>query len=113
MVSSGSLLVVTVGRGAGLLLFGAGGAHIVSAFPPPMLDVMYALFFFLAAFVPLTIAEFIAFDLAVLRNLPKDSSGLVEAKKVRLETFAGIRDAATSLKNMYQTVVRPVSKPPR
>jgi hypothetical protein len=98
-------MVVVVGRVSGLLLFLAGGAHIVWPLPPPILEVMYALFLFLAAFVPVAIAEFIAFDLAVLKNLPKDPVGLVQAKKVRLETFAGIGDAATSLKKTYQATV--------
>src|SRR5258708_3712606 len=98
-------MVVMVGRGSGLLLFGAGGAHIVSAYPPEIQHVMYALFFFLAAFVPVTIAEFVAFDLAVLKNLPRDPSGLIESKKVRLETFAGLREAAILIKKMHQALV--------
>jgi hypothetical protein len=105
MFSSGAAMVVLFGRGSGLLLFGAGGAHIVRPFPPAILDVMDALFLFLAALVFVCVADFLAFYLGVLKGVPRTAKGLADAKKIRLETFASVGEAAHRLKEIYSVLI--------
>lgn len=104
-------VLVIIGHGSGLILFSAGGAEIFLAYPSfPMLQVLFGLFLLLAAFVPISIGAQLAFNMSVLKNLPKNAAGLKAAKQVRLETFAGIREAGTTLAKLYHSVVTSVGK---
>jgi hypothetical protein len=103
--SSGAAMVVLFGRGSGLLLFGAGGAHMLVPFPPKPIEVMVALFLFLAALIFVSVADFLAFYLGVLKGIPRTARGLADAKKVRIETFASFREAADGLKTIYRATI--------
>lgn len=104
VVGTGSILAIWGGRLSATLLFVSGASHLWP--PPPAIDQeLHTMFLFVAAMVPLTIGEFVAFYVGVLEITPKNGRGLLQARTLQNETFSLLREGAATLEKIINAAL--------
>jgi hypothetical protein len=98
----GSILAIWVGRFSAALLFFAGASHLWPP-PPPLDQEIHTMFLSVAAMVPLTIGEFIAFYVGMLEVTPKNTKGLRQAKELQHETFSVLHEGADAIRKLLKS----------
>jgi hypothetical protein len=101
---TGSIIAIWVGRLSAALLVCSGASHLWPP-PPPLYQELHTMFLCVAALVPLTIAEFIAFYVAMLEMAPKTSPGLKQVRELQHQAFSPFRDGAAAIKQIYDATV--------
>jgi hypothetical protein len=100
---AGSLFAIWGGRSSAALLFFSGATHLSPPLPPPWDQEMHAMVLFVAAMVPLTIGEFIAFYFGVLDVTSKDAEGVRQVKTLQQQVLGLITGSVNVLKQLVGT----------
>lgn len=104
MFAIGPVIVIWGGRLSGGLLFVSGTTQLWPM-PPSFAQELHAMFLCVAAMVPLTIGEFIAFYLAMLKSVPRNGRGVARAATLQHHTFMVFRDGAASIGRVFRATV--------
>jgi hypothetical protein len=97
------MMVVWFGRVSGGLMFVSGTSQLLPIPPPPsIIQELHAMFLWIAAMVPLTIGEFIAAYLMMLKAAPINPSGIDVVAKLQHQVFDVFRDGADSITKIFK-----------
>jgi hypothetical protein len=98
-----AVMVVWIGRVSGVLMLVSGTAQLFPIPPPPsIIQGLNAMYFSIAAMVPLTIGEFIAAYLVMLKAAPINPSGIDVVAKLQHQAFDVFRDGADSITKIFK-----------
>jgi hypothetical protein len=97
------MMVVWFGRVSGGLMFVSATSQLFPIPPPPsIIQELHAMFLWIAAMVPLTIGEFIAAYLVMLKAAPINPSGIDVVAKLQHQVFDVFKDGAGSIAKIFK-----------
>jgi hypothetical protein len=103
-------MVVWFGRLSGGVMFLVGTSQVLPIPPPPsMWQGLSALFLSMTAMVPITIGEFIAVYLAMLKTIPINPRGIDDAARLQRQVFDLLNNAANSIGKLFSATTGPRS----
>jgi hypothetical protein len=102
------VMAVWFGRVTGGLLLVSGASQVLPIPPSPLItEELHAMLLCIASLVPITIGEYVAFNLAILKAIPIDPRSIDVARKLQRQTFEVFRDGADSITKLMHATYGP------